>query len=238
MAETFGTPSQPVPLAAVSYPYPQAISEIPKPNPAFSQTLDAPERKLELQKRARVFGIAVAVVVLLVGFAWWFSKGLSRQFNQALTKGKPTGIEGKSAYEPNLRASKDQTALVPSDVMAVMEQWRQSMLSGDVDAQTNCYAPTVELFFRRKNLDREILRKMKRSGMKAYPDVRAYRLTDVELQSLTESRAVVTFRKYWDGYGTKHFSGEEKQRLTFLKIEGEWKIVREEELQIYWVKKE
>jgi hypothetical protein len=90
-------PRHSVPLLSrfrfLPYPQPQAISGVPEPTLAFSQTLEAPERKLELQKRGLIFGTAVAVVVLLVGFAWWwFSSGFSRQFNQSLNKCKPTAI--------------------------------------------------------------------------------------------------------------------------------------------------
>jgi hypothetical protein len=127
---------------------------------------------------------------------------------------------------------------VPDEVLVVLERWRQSMLSGDVDVQTNCYAPTVELFFRRKNLDRDVLREMKRSGMATYSDARAYRITDIQRESTNDDRVAVTFKKYWDFYGAKHFYGEEKQRLTFIPVAGEWKIVREEELEVYWFKRE
>jgi hypothetical protein len=127
---------------------------------------------------------------------------------------------------------------LPSGVMATLNRWRATQIAGDVDAQTNCYAPYVEIYFRERNVDRERLRSMKRSWMAAYPDTRAYDLTEVQLQSSKDDRVTLTFHKFWDAYGAKHFSGEEKQRLTFLRVEGSWKIVREEELQIYWYKKE
>jgi len=97
------------------------------------------------------------------------------------------------------------------------------------------------VFFRRKNLDRASVGDIKRSGMAAYPNVKTYRLSDLALASRSDERAAVTFRKYWDALDPsrlKHFSGEEIQRLTFVKLEGDWKIVREEELQVYWVRKD
>lgn len=162
----------------------------------------------------------------------------------------------QSTQEPNPSAFSESTALagpaephkstgatveVPVGILEVLKQWRESMLSGNVDAQIDCYAPTVEVFFRRKNLDRASVGDIKRSGMAAYPNVKTYRLSDLALASRSDERAAVTFRKYWDALDPsrlKHFSGEEIQRLTFVKLEGDWKIVREEELQVYWVRKE
>jgi hypothetical protein len=47
-----------------------------------------------------------------------------------------------------------------SEIVSLLERWRQSVLSGAADTLANCYAPTVELYFRRKNVDQEDLRKM------------------------------------------------------------------------------
>jgi serine/threonine-protein kinase len=154
----------------------------------------------------------------------------------------PNGITRAPAAAPHASPPSSTGSVsagtVPEDIVAVLERWRQSMLSGDVDVQTNCYAPTIELFFRRRNLDRDVLHEMKRSGMATYLDARAYRISDLQLESTSDSRVAVTFNKYWDFYGAKHFYGEEKQRLTFIQVLGDWKIVREEELQIYWYKRE
>ena len=126
---------------------------------------------------------------------------------------------------------------IPSDVMTTLNRWRDTMISGDVNGQTDCYAPVVQVFFRRKNVPREVLRRMKRSGMASYPTVKAYQLTNIHLESLTQNWAALTFDKYWDVYGRNHFSGSERQRLTMAKIDGLWKIIEEEELQVYWTKR-
>jgi hypothetical protein len=126
-------------------------------------------------------------------------------------------------------------------VLAVLKEWRATMLGGDVDGQTDCYAPVVEIFFRRKNLDREVLRGMKRSGMVAWAHTDVYEISETDYQTLGDDRASATFRKHWessDANRMKHFSGEEQERLTFARYDGEWKIVREEELTVYWVKKD
>ncbi|HLK63870.1 MAG TPA: hypothetical protein VKU19_10555 [Bryobacteraceae bacterium] len=123
-------------------------------------------------------------------------------------------------------------------VMAVLEHWRTTMLSNDLNGQVNCYAPKVEVFFRRKNLDREVLRSMKRSGMIGWAHTDEYEIRDIDYRMGQDGRPSVTFRKRWDSWDAnrvKHFAGEAQDRLTFAKFKGAWKIVREEELRVYHV---
>lgn len=146
---------------------------------------------------------------------------------------EPPAPSGSQAPEANQE--------VPAEIMTALERWRTSMLASDADALTDCYAPVVELFFRRKNLNRETLRKMERGGINAWPHVDQYQLSAFAFEPISEDRGAVTFHKLWDSWDPprlKHFTGEEKQRLTFEKVAGEWKIVREEELVIDWVKKQ
>jgi hypothetical protein len=130
---------------------------------------------------------------------------------------------------------------VPEAIMQVLSYWRAAMLATDADGSAECYAPVVELFFRRKNLDRETLRRMSASGMRTWPHVDRYELSDYAFEPIGVDRAAVTFRKLWDSWDgprVKEFAGEEKQRLTFEKLADDWKIVREEELHVDWVKKQ
>jgi len=161
--------------------------------------------------------------------------------NSTQEPNRPPTSESKALVPPPAPdKTTGATAEVPAGILAVLKRWRESMLSGNVDIQTDCYAPIVEVFFRRTNVDRATLLDIKRSLMVAYPDVRTYELSDLALESVSDDRAAVTFRKKWDAWDAsqlKHFAGEERQRLTFVRLEGDWKIVREEELQVYWVRK-
>jgi hypothetical protein len=147
----------------------------------------------------------------------------------------PTPSASETSQPP--AASQD----VPEPILKVLEEWRTTMLNNDPDGQADCYAPFVELFFRRKNLDRETLRKMVRGGMSTWPHVDHYEISSFAFDPIRDDRAAITFHKHWDSWDAprvKHFAGEETERLTFEKVTGEWKIVREEELKIDWVKKD
>ena len=73
--------------------------------------------------------------------------------------------------------------------------------------------------------------------MELYPEVHRYEISDVKFESQKHDEAVVSFRKDWDMNGDRRFSGAERQRLKLRRINGDWKIVSEEEMQIYWVKR-
>jgi hypothetical protein len=73
--------------------------------------------------------------------------------------------------------------------------------------------------------------------MELYPEVNRYDISDVKVESSKPGEAVVSFRKDWDMRGDRPFSGAERQRLKLRRISGDWKIVSEEELKVYWVKR-
>jgi hypothetical protein len=106
-----------------------------------------------------------------------------------------------------------------------------------VGGQADLYAPRVERFFTKRNVSRDAVRQEKARMMQAYPEVNKYEISDVEVESNTGNEAVVSFRKEWDMNGNRRFSGAERQRLRLRRIDGDWKIVGEEETKIYWVKR-
>ncbi|MGQ0571361.1 MAG: hypothetical protein ACT4P5_17800 [Armatimonadota bacterium] len=64
-----------------------------------------------------------------------------------------------------------------------------------------------------------------------------YRIHNLRITPESTDRAVATFDKVWDFRmaDNRRFAGEERQRLRLRQYEGRWKIVSEEELQVYWV---
>lgn len=118
-----------------------------------------------------------------------------------------------------------------------LTRWRDTVTRGDVQGQTSLYAPHVERFFRQRNVSNSEVRKVKAQMMSLYPTVNRYDLSDVRVESNNGTEAVVSFRKEWDMDGRQRFTGAEKQRLRLRRIDGDWKIVGEEETKVYWVKR-
>ena len=160
------------------------------------------------------------------------------------TFGATTPVESRaSAREAPIRdteVTRDRTTSAPAsgdDIHRLLDQWRLTVVRGDVSGQTNLYAPRLSRFFTKRNVSRDAVRKEKARMMKAYPEVNKYEISDVQVESNTGDEAVVSFRKEWDMNGKRRFSGAERQRLRLRRIDGDWKIVSEEETKIYWVKR-
>lgn len=126
---------------------------------------------------------------------------------------------------------------VPADLNAFLTRWRDTVLDRDLDAQVNLYAPEVRRFFTKRNVKRDMVRREKEQFLRKYPEFHKYDLSDVQVENLDGNEATITFRKEWDARGQGRFAGAERQRLTLVKDSGSWKIVGEEELQVYWVRR-
>jgi hypothetical protein len=149
-----------------------------------------------------------------------------------------TPREGRPAQDEEVtRARTKPVAANGGDINRLLDQWRLTVVRGDVGGQADLYAPRVDRFFTKRNVSREAVRKEKARMMQAYPEVNKYEISDVKVESNTGDEAVVSFRKEWDMNGNRRFSGAERQRLRLRRIDGEWKIVAEEETKIYWVKR-
>jgi hypothetical protein len=135
------------------------------------------------------------------------------------------------------RSREDSSAMPASDINGLLNRWRDTVVRGDSKAHAILYAPKMDKFFRRRNVSRETVRREKARMMEIYPEVKRYEISDVRVESQRPNETVVSFRKEWDMRGDRPFSGAERQRLTLRRIAGDWKIVSEEELKVYWLKR-
>ncbi len=128
---------------------------------------------------------------------------------------------------------------LPPEIGKLLSTWVQSTLRGDLTSQVKCYGPQVEVFFTKRDITREDVRLEKQKVLTEFPEVKAYDISGLEIESAGADRVVINFRKRWDSSGNtgKQFSGEEKERLTLARFGEQWLIVGEEELQIFRVHK-
>ena len=150
---------------------------------------------------------------------------------------QPQPVEKTEAGEETARSRSEATITARGEIDSLLDRWRNTFLRGDVNGQTILYAPKMELFYRRNSVSRETVRREKSRMMELYPKVHRYDISDVKVESHRGDEAVVSFRKDWDMNGDRRFSGAERQRLKLKRINGDWKIIREEELKIYWVRR-
>jgi tetratricopeptide (TPR) repeat protein len=160
-----------------------------------------------------------------------------READSISTAGGPIEQRLERVCRVTSSAERSTATAVPPDIEMLLSRWQSSTLSGDLESQVDCYAPLVEVFFRKVNVPREAVRLEKKKVLEQYPRTLTYEISDLQLESLAERRATITFRKEWDARGLRRFAGAERQRLTLAKVDGSWKIVGEQELEIYWVER-
>lgn len=119
-------------------------------------------------------------------------------------------------------------------VLEVIKTWVVSFKNKDSDAHADCYAPTVETYFKMHNVPNERILQYKRQAFSELLAIRRYDLSQVYISAPVDNRVFATFIKEWDTPTTSYavYSGKETERLTFANIAGAWKIIREEELQV------
>jgi hypothetical protein len=152
-------------------------------------------------------------------------------------KPEPEVPQVSEPQKETIRSRAEEPVGSRAGIDSLLDRWRNTFASGDVNGQVILYAPKMELFYRRNGVSRETVRREKARMMELYPRVHRYDISDVTLESHKGDEAVVSFRKDWDMNGDRRFSGAERQRLKLKRINGDWKIIREEELRIYWVKR-
>jgi hypothetical protein len=131
----------------------------------------------------------------------------------------PVPAAGDNAMPPVVTPAMEQ------GVQEALAQWQRAVLSGDPDLLANCYASN----FSADEVKRSAINSVARYGRPAI-----LRISELTLTAESGGRAVATFRKHWQTSGPKIYAGEEQERVTFVKTDGNWKIASQEEPKIYW----
>jgi hypothetical protein len=185
---------------------------------------------------------AALVMLFLVALAaGWFHRPAEAPEVAPVSKLEPSTTYVPKRPEPPLqertRTEVAPSTGVPADIEALLVKWRDTLVRRDLDGHMGCYAPIVYVFYNRKNVTRGGVREERERALSAYPEIRKYNISNVKPESITPTRAVVTFDREWDMAGSKRSAGAERGRLTLEKFKGEWKIVGEQEARVYWVRR-
>jgi ketosteroid isomerase-like protein len=134
---------------------------------------------------------------------------------------------------------------IESEVTAALDAWIDSYRNTDLDAHMQYYGDVVAPFFRRSSYSWDEIRQLKRGVFELFTTAPQMEYSDLQIEVVDENTAVATFDKYWnqetiseeDPGETNHFEGEARERLTFEHQGGQWRIVSEQELEVYYVNK-
>lgn len=137
-------------------------------------------------------------------------------------------------------AKRSQTPPVPerqavasndSDELAIrqlLEVWIRSLHDRQLQTHVACYAPRMERYFLRTNVDREQVRRDKERFLRRFPVLNKLEISDIRVRRAGDT-AEATFLKTWDFIGNRPFRGQVASRLLLEKIEGRWLITMERE---------
>jgi len=129
-----------------------------------------------------------------------------------------------------------ETGDVRHQIRSVLEEWRESLLNRNVDEYTSLYAPTVGPYFRENRVSRAQIAAEVRRMLGRYGPLTSYKISNVTIAPVDQNHAIANFRKDWKTEGNS-FSGAERAQLRFERLNGDWRITSEQELQVYWARK-
>lgn len=193
-------------------------------------------RYTQRSRRKRIIAASVLGVVFLLAALlqlWREPHGPSFVATASTQPPKERAVFGGESSRTRARA----VSSIPPEILDFLEQWRSTMVGGDLQKHVSLYAPVVDRFFRERNVSREAVRQEKKRMLDRYPHFDQYDLRDVKVDFAGDNRALVTFRKDWSARGVRRFAGSELQRLTLQKDSAAWQIVSEEELRVFWVRR-
>jgi hypothetical protein len=227
---------QPSPVDAPPSPDPPSslapppLMTWPPPRPRTSLPDVEADRSAGTGRRRRwpwyVGAMLFGLVAGALGYLWWHpDAGVERIAPTAVAlpapqPAAPPVVEGTPApLEPD-----------KAGTQALLERWAAALKRGDVDAAAKCYAPVVTTYYARHDVTRDAVRQSIQRDRARYGRLDVYRVSGVSTTPVSDSRAVVTFRKHWhwQASGRGRPAGEEEERMTLVRTQGAWQISSEQ----------
>ena len=124
-------------------------------------------------------------------------------------------------------------AAVKKAIGARLNSWKASIEARDLDKHTEHYADQVDTYYLAANVSRDFIRAERESAFEQF-DTFKVQFFNVDVNLQTADEAVITFDKTWDFQRAASFSnGLVRQEVIMRKIEKQWFIVSEKDLEIY-----
>lgn len=145
-------------------------------------------------------------------------------------------IESRSQPQNIGSAPVSRVPPVPKSIQEFLSKWRSSVLGRDNKMLTTCYAPRLNTFFRKHDVDRLEVEQTNRAFLDKYLEIVRYDIADPFVEATDSESAAISFVKTWEMRGPDVFTGRERELLHLVQVDGEWRITGEEELQIFEAK--
>ncbi|MFN0277306.1 MAG: hypothetical protein ACKVRN_01760 [Pyrinomonadaceae bacterium] len=214
------------------------------------------------QKTGSKMAVAIAATVfaMLLLFAagigaWFYFKSAQTETaksttnkNSAIqspnlnTRTSPTLQISSTATPSSTRASNTSVPTTDVDeseerneVFQKLSTWKSSAESLDLDENIAHYAGTVD-YYNKSGASSAFVRADKLKAFTRYDSINI-KLTNVSINVDTAGEeATVTLDKEWNFEGAKNSRGKVKQSIKMRKIDGQWLITAEKDLQVYFTR--
>jgi hypothetical protein len=135
-------------------------------------------------------------------------------------------------------ADRDRAAPLPGgdrpQIYALLNRWISASRLRNVDAQADCYAPEVDVFYGARHVSQDWVRRNRAKTLDQAGKIRQLDIQNVQIRLDSTDRASVWFDKTWDFGGG--YSGKVRQQLELRKLEPGWRITGERDLRVYKVR--
>jgi serine/threonine-protein kinase len=198
--------------------------------------------------------LAVSVAAVTAIGVWLATRGSSSQETAASTQAPAQSAggnrapaaqtNGNAAKEPgpaeNTNATDNGDAAPPAEkpgdaraqLQGSLNQWVAATNARDLNGQMSLYAPTLSVFYLRRNATRAAVLSEKSRQIAQFKQV-AVRIGEPEVVISPDGQtATMRFRKSWNFTGAQQSSGEVVQELRWLRTPTGWRIVSERDLQV------
>ena len=143
------------------------------------------------------------------------------------------------APQTQVPAASDSVAPADAEqqIRSLLDQWVVSFKEKDLQRQVDCYAPQLDIYYRKQNVQQAYIQDNKSHAFSAIAEIRKFEISHVNVSLDGPQSGTVTFDKTWDTslISGKRFAGSEMERLKVTMIDGSWRIASEEEVKIYYV---
>jgi serine/threonine protein kinase len=104
----------------------------------------------------------------------------------------------------------------------------------DLSRHMSYYADMLDIYYTRKNCTRDFVESDKKRAIDRFHTI-SNKISNLYVYRIDDHNVKAIFDKEWDCRNGSRFAGKERQRFLLRYINGKWKIVGEEELEVYWV---
>ena len=142
----------------------------------------------------------------------------------------PAPREAASPVPDNTQQNSPRDAR--TELKAALGNWVAATNSRDLNQQMTFYAPTLSVFYLKRNATLASVRAEK-NRLLSQPDAIEVRAGEPEIQlDANEQAATMRFHKSWSFSGANRAGGEVIQELRWRKTDAGWKIISERDVEV------